>query len=122
MLQPLLRESCEKLRASARRPSSRDNARLESGSGLRPGGPRRVAGAANVRLDVGDPIEHIRKLGGKIPNARPSMLLDHNAGRRDEVEAINGSTPRLGKRYGIPTPINETVAAIIKARESGFTA
>jgi len=81
-----------------------------------------VAGAANVRLDVGDPIEHIRKLGGKIPNARPSMLLDYNAGRRGEVDAINGSIPRLGKRYGIPTPINETVVAIIKARESGFTA
>ena len=81
-----------------------------------------VAGAANVRLEVGDPIEHIRKLGGKIPNARPSMLLDYNAGRRGEVDAINGSIPRLGKRYGIPTPINETVVAIIKARESGFTA
>jgi 2-dehydropantoate 2-reductase len=81
-----------------------------------------VAGAANVRLEVGDPIEHIRKLGGKIPNARPSMLLDYNAGRRGEVDAINGSIPRLGKRYGIPTPVNETVVAIIKARESGFTA
>ena len=81
-----------------------------------------VAGAANVRLEVGDPIEHIRKLGGKIPNARPSMLLDHNAGRRGDVDAINGSIPRLGKRYGIPTPVNETVVAIIKARESGFTA
>ena len=81
-----------------------------------------VAGAANVRLDVGDPIEHIRTLGGKIPNARPSMLLDHDAGRRGEVDAINGSIPRLGRRYGIPTPINETVVAIIKARESGFIA
>jgi len=81
-----------------------------------------VAGAANVRLEVGDPIEHIRKLGGKIPNARPSMLLDYNAGRRGEVDAINGSIPRLGKRYGIPTPFNETVVAIIKARESAFTA
>ena len=52
-----------------------------------------------MRLDVGDPIEHIRKLGGKIPNARPSMLLDHDAGRRSEVEAINGSIPCLGKGY-----------------------
>jgi hypothetical protein len=26
-------------------------------------------------LNVGDPIEHIRKLGGKIPDARPSMLF-----------------------------------------------
>ena len=50
------------------------------------------------------------------------MLLDFKAGRRCEIDAINGSIPRLGKRYGMPTPINDTVVAIIKARESGFTA
>jgi 2-dehydropantoate 2-reductase len=80
-----------------------------------------VAKAAGIRLDVGDPIEHVRKLGSKIPNARPSMLLDFNARRRGEVDAINGSIPREAAKYGIPTPINDTVAAIIKARELGFT-
>jgi 2-dehydropantoate 2-reductase len=81
-----------------------------------------VAAAIGVKMDVGDPIEHIKKLGGKIPNARPSMLLDYNAGRRGEIDAINGSIPRLGKLHGVPTPVNETVVAIIKAREVGFPA
>jgi 2-dehydropantoate 2-reductase len=81
-----------------------------------------VAAAIGVKMDVGDPIEHIKTLGGKIPNARPSMLLDYNAGRRGEVDAINGSIPRLGKQYGVPTPVNETVVGIIKAREAGFPA
>jgi 2-dehydropantoate 2-reductase len=76
-----------------------------------------VAKASNVRLNVGDPIEHIRKLGGKIPDACPSMLLDYNAGRRCEVDAINGAIPRLGKPLGIATPVNETVVGIIRARE-----
>jgi 2-dehydropantoate 2-reductase len=76
-----------------------------------------VAKASNVRLDVGDPIEHIRKLGSKIPEARPSMLLDYNAGRRCEVDAINGAIPRLGKPLGVATPVNETVVGIIRARE-----
>ncbi|MBB5497715.1 ketopantoate reductase family protein [Paraburkholderia sp. MM5384-R2] len=80
-----------------------------------------VAKAAGIRLDVGDPIEHIRKLGSKIPNARPSMLLDYNLGRRGEVEAINGSISREGRKYGVPTPVNDTVVAIIKAREANFT-
>jgi len=79
-----------------------------------------VAKAADINLDVGDPIEHIRKLGGKIPNAQPSMLLDYNAGRRGEVDAINGSISRLGRKYGVPTPVNDTVVGIIKARERGF--
>ena len=81
-----------------------------------------VAAATGVKLEVGDPIEHIRKLGGKIPNARPSMLLDMNAGRRGEVDAINGSIPRLGKPAGVPTPVNETVVALVKAREAGMPA
>src|SRR4029077_14770182 len=76
-----------------------------------------VAQASNVRLDVGDPIEHIRKLGGKFPDARPSMLLDYNAGRRCEVDAINGAIPRLGKPLGVATPVNDTGVGIITARE-----
>ncbi len=81
-----------------------------------------VAKAAGIRLEVGDPLEHIRKLGGKIPNARPSMLLDYNAGLRGEVDAINGSISRLGRKYGVPTSVNDTVIGIIKARERGFPA
>ena len=72
---------------------------------------------ANVRLNVGDPLDHIRKLGGKIPDARPSMLLDYSAGRRCEVDAINGAIPGLGKPLGVATPVNETVVGIIRARE-----
>ena len=76
-----------------------------------------MAKASNVRLNVGDPSEHIRKLGGTIPDARPSMLLDYNAGRRGEVDAINGAIPRLGKPLGVATPVNETLVGIIRARE-----
>jgi len=70
-----------------------------------------VAKTSNVRLNVGDPLEHIRRLGGKIPDARPSMLLDYNAGRRCEVDAVNGAIPRQGKPLGVATPANETVRA-----------
>jgi 2-dehydropantoate 2-reductase len=81
-----------------------------------------VAEACGVRLDVGDPIAHIRALGGKIPHAKPSMLLDHEAGIRGEVDAINGSIPRLGRRHGVATPVNDTVVAIVKAREAALGA
>lgn len=79
-----------------------------------------VARASGVRLEVGDPVEHVRALGGTIPHARPSMLLDHMHRRRAEVDAINGSIPRLGAGLGVPTPVNETVVALLKAREAGF--
>ena len=79
-----------------------------------------VARAAGVRLDVGEPIAHIRKLGGKIPNARPSMLLDFLARRRGEIDAINGAIPRLGKPLGVPTPVNDTVVGLVRARERTY--
>jgi 2-dehydropantoate 2-reductase len=81
-----------------------------------------VAAASGIRLDVGDPIEHIRHLGGRIPNARPSMLLDHLARRRSEIDVINGSIPREGARVGVAAPVNETVVALVRACEASFTA
>jgi len=79
-----------------------------------------VARAAGISLEVGDPIEHIRHLGGRIGNARPSMLLDHLAGRRSEIDVINGAIPREGAKVGVVTPVNATVVALVKAREAGF--
>jgi 2-dehydropantoate 2-reductase len=77
-----------------------------------------VARAAGVKLKPGDPMENMMRLAGKIPNARPSMLLDAIAGRRCEIDAINGAVTRLGGSLGIPTPVNDTLVAIIKAREA----
>ena len=78
-----------------------------------------VARARGIRLEVGEPIEHIRRLGGKIGGARPSMLLDHLARRRSEIDVINGAIPREGAKVGVATPINDTVVALVKAREAG---
>jgi len=81
-----------------------------------------VARALGIRLDVGEPLAHIRQLGGRIAGARPSMLLDHLARRRSEIDVINGSIPREGAKVGVPTPVNDTVVALVKAREAGFGA
>lgn len=77
-----------------------------------------VARALGVDLGLPDPIAHVRALGGKIPDARPSMLLDLQAGRRCEVDAINGAIVRLGRELGVSTPVNDVVVALIRAKES----
>ena len=77
-----------------------------------------VAGALGVNLDLPDPIGHVKHLGSKIPDARPSMLLDAMAGRRGEVDAINGAVSRLGAEVGVPTATNDMVVALIRAQES----
>ncbi|MBI1396664.1 MAG: 2-dehydropantoate 2-reductase [Betaproteobacteria bacterium] len=76
-----------------------------------------VAKAKGVRLDFDDPVAYVRAFGEKIPNARPSMLLDHLAGRMSEIEAINGAIPRVGKPLGVATPFNDVICALVRAKE-----
>jgi 2-dehydropantoate 2-reductase len=79
-----------------------------------------VARAKGIELDFDDPVRYVREFGQKIPGARPSMLLDHLAGRPAEVDNINGAIPREGAKVGVATPVNSVIVALLKAKESGF--
>lgn len=46
-----------------------------------------------------------------------SMLQDIQRGRRIEIDALNGAVVRLGQQYGVPTPVNQTIVNIVKAKE-----
>ena len=81
-----------------------------------------VAMAMGIDLDFDDPIAHVRQFGKTIPGARPSLLLDHLAGRRAEIDAINGAVVIEGSRVGVATPRNDVVVALLKVREAGFAA
>ncbi len=49
---------------------------------------------------------------------RSSMLQDMEKGRLTEIDALNGAIARYGKELSVPTPVNETLTAIIKGIES----
>lgn len=49
----------------------------------------------------------------------PSMLQDIRAGKRCEVDAINGVVCAWGRKCGVPTPINDRIAQIIRREEAG---
>lgn len=76
-----------------------------------------VAKAKGIRLDFNDPIAYVRDFGSKIPKARPSVLLDLMAKRKSEIDVINGSIPRVAKEIGLAAPVNETVTALVRAKE-----
>ena len=76
-----------------------------------------VARARGIKLDFDDPVAYVRAFGMKIPNARPSMLLDHMAGRMSEIEAINGAIPVAAKAAGVAAPYNEVISALVRAKE-----
>jgi len=79
-----------------------------------------VARARGIKLDFNDPVRYVWDFGQKIPGTRPSMLLDHLAGKKAEIDNINGAIPREGAKFGIATPVNSMVVALLKAKESGF--
>jgi 2-dehydropantoate 2-reductase len=48
------------------------------------------------------------------------MLQDHVARRPSEIDAINGAIPAEAAKVGLSAPVNDAVAKLIRARESGF--
>lgn len=76
-----------------------------------------VAKARRVKLDFDDPSAYVRAFGMKIPNARPSMLLDHMAGRMSEIDAINGAIPPAAKAAGVAAPYNQVISSLVRAKE-----
>ncbi|HXZ51155.1 MAG TPA: 2-dehydropantoate 2-reductase [Burkholderiales bacterium] len=76
-----------------------------------------VAKKKGIRLDFGDPVAYVRDFGSKIPDARPSVLLDLMAKRKSEIEVINGSIPRVGAEVGVAAPVNDTLTALVLERE-----
>jgi 2-dehydropantoate 2-reductase len=77
-----------------------------------------VARAHGVPIGFDDPIDFARNFGARIPDARPSMLLDHLAGRPSEIDVINGAIPVQGKKLDVPTPFNTVVSALVRAKEA----
>jgi len=76
-----------------------------------------VAITKNINVRIDDPIKYVKNFGSKIPNAKPSMLLDSLAGRISEVDVINGAIPIAGLEVNIETPFNSAISALIRNKE-----
>jgi len=49
----------------------------------------------------------------------PSMLQDLKKGKACEIDAINGVVCQQGRKYGVATPINDRIVAVVKKIEAG---
>ena len=79
-----------------------------------------VGCAAGVNFSFDDVLEYGRQFAATMPHANPSMRLDHLAGKHSKIDAINGMVPVLGRKYAIATPYNDTMVALVRAREAQF--
>ena len=75
-----------------------------------------VGRAEGASFDDQMPTRIVTQLAGApgTQGGGNSMLYDRLAGRELEAEARNGVIPRLGRKHGIPTPINAAIYALLK--------
>jgi 2-dehydropantoate 2-reductase len=76
-----------------------------------------IAKAAKVHLSEQDIEEWYSFMSGLSPQGTTSMVQDIEANRKTEVEMFGGKVMELGKTYGIPTPVNQTLFRMIRVME-----
>ena len=77
-----------------------------------------VARAAGVHLS-GDPLQSILAIGEAMPEQTSSTAQDIARGKASEIEHLNGFIVRSGAAFGIPTPANRALYAMVKLVEAG---
>jgi 2-dehydropantoate 2-reductase len=78
-----------------------------------------VARAEGVPV-AADVVDRIGPYVDAIPGTmRSSLLIDLQAGKRIEVEALQGTVVRRGAALGVPTPIMSTLYSVLKLQAGG---
>jgi len=77
-----------------------------------------VARAAGVQLPDTDWMAMGMKLAGSLGPATSSTAQDIERARPTEIDSLNGFIARRGARLGVPTPVNQTLWALVKLREA----
>lgn len=75
-----------------------------------------IARANRIGIDL-DPEALVIDFAAGMPDAKPSVLLDLEAGRRSEIEFINGAVPREAAKVGLTAPINEALTRLVRKIE-----
>jgi 2-dehydropantoate 2-reductase len=76
-----------------------------------------VAQAEGVTV-AGDAHAAVRKLVETMPTQYSSTAQDLRAGKRTEIDYLNGLVVRRGEALGIPTPANRVLWALVKLIET----
>jgi 2-dehydropantoate 2-reductase len=78
-----------------------------------------VARAAGYDIDERERLDEIHRALNAAGQGKASMLQDVEAGRRTEIDVINGAVVSEAERQAIDTPLNRTMVALIRGYEQG---
>ena len=76
-----------------------------------------VARASGVNLGDSDSENYLRKVVESTAENRVSMLQDLMAGRKTEIDVLCGAVISKGEEFGVPTPRNEVLMALVRGIE-----
>jgi 2-dehydropantoate 2-reductase len=77
-----------------------------------------VARALRVNLPFGDAWEYVRGVVATSADDRNSMTVDLGARLKTEIDQVNGAIVAAGRRLGIPTPYNDALVRLVRAKEN----
>jgi 2-dehydropantoate 2-reductase len=77
-----------------------------------------VARALGYDIDEQERVDYIHGLLERAGPTRGSMLQDFEAGRRTEIEVINGAVVRAADEHAVPVPLNRAFVQLVKGWES----
>jgi 2-dehydropantoate 2-reductase len=77
-----------------------------------------VGRAEGAKLEHSIPDEIVDRSRRGLPEAGNSMYADRLAGRPMEYDARNGVIARLGRKHGIPAPMNALMSALLEAAQN----
>jgi 2-dehydropantoate 2-reductase len=81
-----------------------------------------VARAARVRLpdDSAEAAANLIRLFESYGSATSSTAQDIARGRHTEIDSLNGYVARRGAELGVPTPVNQTLHALVRLLEDSL--
>jgi 2-dehydropantoate 2-reductase len=77
-----------------------------------------VAAALKINLPFVNPWQYVTEVVALGADAKSSMAYDLESGHPSEIDHINGAVVAFGRRTGTPTPYNDAMVRLVKARET----
>ena len=77
-----------------------------------------IAALENVNITLADALAANESIATTMVTQISSTAQDLSKGKMTEIDFLNGYIVELGKRYGVATPYNESVNALVKMLES----
>ncbi len=77
-----------------------------------------VAASLKIKLPFVNPWQYVTEVIALGADAKSSMALDLETGHPTEIDHINGAVVAFGRRTATPTPYNDAMVRLIKAREA----